>query len=69
MKPNLLSDDLEWAYHLISEFIDGLPQCDCHESYKNRNLIDPSCTYHNAIEDTTYKAMVEWRDKVSSRIA
>jgi len=54
---------LEKAYVLINERVREVPICNCHESYRFRNLIDPSCIHCDAMRDDVYIGMVAWRDK------
>jgi len=61
-----MAEELRYILAQIHQLIDELPPCTCHNAYLGRGLIDPSCAKHNAIDDTLYLALVDWRNKMSN---
>jgi len=60
---------LRMGAQIIDEVITGLPHCNCLPGFKAREMTDPACTRCNAIEQTDYNAMMQWRVKVARYLA
>jgi hypothetical protein len=60
-----LIEQLNIGYKLVDIMIRDMPACTCSEAYTSRNMIDPSCTHCDAIEDDTYNDLVAWRNRMT----